>query len=303
MRILFTGANGQLGHEIKRAAQKKALLAVGLTRHELDITQPESIRAAISKINPAVIINCAAYTAVDQAESEPEPAFAVNQHGPAQLAKACSDHDIAFIHISTDYVFDGRKDSAYVENDPICPMGIYGQSKAAGETQIAQLIKKYIIIRTSWLYGCKGNNFVKTMLRLGRIKDRIGVVDDQFGTPTHACDLAEAILTVASNILKDDFSQWGIYHFANQGIVSWYEFAKNIFEIVSEKMELKLTKLDPLTTDQYPTTAVRPEYSVLSVKKISQQFGIDPPFYLESLKEMLARLLAKSDCSDYDKCS
>jgi dTDP-4-dehydrorhamnose reductase len=294
MRILFTGANGQLGHEIKRAAIKKELWAVGLTHHELDITQPESINAVISKINPTVIINCAAYTAVDQAESEPEPAFAVNQHGPAQLAKACSDHNIAFIHISTDYVFDGRKDSAYVENDPICPIGIYGQSKAAGEAQIAQLIKKYIIIRTSWLYGCHGNNFVKTMIRLGRTKDRIGVVDDQFGSPTHAADLAEAVLTVACNILQDDFSQWGIYHFANQGIVSWYEFAKNIFEIISKKMELKLTKLDPLTTDQYPTVAVRPEYSVLSVKKISQQFGINPPFYLDSLKEMLARMLAES---------
>ena len=294
MKILYTGADGQLGHEIKRAAQKKALLAVGLTRHELDITQPESIRAAISKINPAVIINCAAYTAVDQAESEPEPAFAVNQHGPAQLAKACSDHDIAFIHISTDYVFDGRKDSAYVENDPICPMGIYGQSKAAGETQIAQLIKKYIIIRTSWLYGCHGNNFVKTMIRLGCTKDRIGVVDDQFGSPTHAADLAEAILIVVCNIFQYDFPPWGIYHFANQGIISWYEFAKNIFEIISKKMELKLTKLDPLTTDQYPTAAVRPKYSVLSVKKISRQFGINPPFYLDSLKEMLARLLAES---------
>jgi dTDP-4-dehydrorhamnose reductase len=291
MKILFCGANGQLGHEIKRAAFKREFSAEGLTRQELDITQPDSIKAAILRSNPTIIINCAAYTAVDKAESEPELAFAVNQEGPAHLAKVCSDHDIALIHISTDYVYDGTKNSAYLESDSVAPINVYGKSKAAGESKIVIGLKKHIIIRTSWLYGCHGNNFVKTMLRLGCERDQIGVVDDQFGCPTHAADLAEVALTVANDISRGNFSRWGIYHFASRGIVSWYEFAKSIFEIAGKSIDLKLTELTPLTTDQYPTAAVRPAYSVLGVKKIRQEFGIDPPFYLNSLKEMLSRLL------------
>jgi dTDP-4-dehydrorhamnose reductase len=291
MKILFTGANGQLGHEIKRAALKREISVEGLTRQKLDITQPDSIKAAILRCNPTIVINCAAYTAVDKAENEPELAFAVNQDGPAYLAKVCSDHDIALIHISTDYVYDGSKNSAYLESDSIAPINVYGKSKAAGESKIVLGLKKHIIIRTSWLYGCHGNNFVKTMLRLGREREQIGVVDDQFGCPTHAVDLAEVILTVASVISKGDFSGWGIYHFANRGIVSWYEFAKAIFEIAGKSIDLKLTQLNALTTDQYPTAAARPVYSVLSVKKIRQEFGIDPPFYLNSLKEMMSLLL------------
>lgn len=294
MNILYTGANGQLGRELKRAAQKRALSAVGLSRADLDITEPDAIQAAISSYDPTVIINCAAYTAVDRAESESELAFAVNRDGPAHLARTCAVNDIVLIHISTDYVFDGSKESAYLESDPVCPINLYGEGKAAGERMIAQNLIRHIIIRTSWLYGCHGNNFVKTMLRLGREREEIGVVDDQFGCPTHAADLAEAALTVVNTASKPDFSQWGIYHFADQGIVSWYEFAKAIFAYAQKHTNLKLTRLKALTTDQYPTTAARPQYSVLGITKISRQFGIDPPFYRNSLEKMLTRLFSNS---------
>ena len=292
MKILYTGANGQLGHELHRAAQRRKLSVVGMTRTDLDITQPNAISAAIATHQPTVIINCAAYTAVDKAEAESDLAFAVNRDGPAHLAEICRTHHIALIHISTDYVFDGTKQAAYLESDPICPINLYGQSKAAGEILIAQNLTRHIIIRTAWLYGEHGYNFVKTMLRLGCERDEIGVVDDQFGSPTYAADLAETALTVAAAVQEETFCQWGIYHFANQGMISWYQFAKAIFEYAAPYLDLKLNRLNALTTDQYPTIAVRPEYSVLSSAKISRQFGVDPPFYRDSLEKMLARVLS-----------
>lgn len=294
MKILYTGANGQLGREIEKAALNRDVPAVGFSHQELDITRPDEIKRAIAAIKPTLIVNCAAYTAVDKAESEPEQAFAINRDGPAHLADICSADDVALIHISTDYVFDGNKKSAYVESDPICPINVYGESKAAGESEIIRRTGNHIIIRTSWVYGCNGNNFVKTMLRLGRERDRIGVVDDQFGSPTYAADLAEAVLVVANAVSQGNFSHWGVYHFANQGVVSWYKFAQAIFEITEKSMELKLNRLAPLTTAQYPTAAKRPIYSVLNTQKISRQFAIDPPFYRSSLERMLNQLLTGS---------
>ncbi len=295
MKILYTGADGQLGYEIKLATEKEGLSAIGITLNELDIAQAESVKRFVADSTPDLVINCAAYTAVDQAEKEAELAYAVNRDGAAHLAEACAVQNIPLIHISTDYVFDGAKQSAYLESDATAPANIYGKSKAAGEEKVSEILPRHIILRTSWLYGCYGNNFVKTMLRLGREREHIGVVDDQFGCPTHAADLAAATVTIANAIFKKDFSNWGIYHYCNQGIVSWYEFAKTIFEIARPNIPLKLKHLEALTTDQYPTPAARPIYSVLDVKKIGQVFGIDPPFYRSSLETMLSQLFAVSD--------
>ncbi len=290
MNILVTGRNGQVGWELVRRGEKYGVSVVGLTRQELDICDDEAVRRALQDHKPNVLINAAAYTAVDRAESDSEEAFRVNRDGVACLAKACVAANVPFIHVSTDYVFDGKSSIPYLENDPVSPLGVYGRSKEAGEQEIRSLCEKHIILRTAWVYGVHGNNFVKTMLRLGRERDEIGVVADQFGCPTFAGSLAEAILAISERIVKQETQQWGTYHFCGNEVLSWYDFAKQIFDIADRRTSLQLKKLKPITTAEYPTPAQRPPNSGLDCSLVKKTFGLTVPPWKAALQEMLNEL-------------
>jgi dTDP-4-dehydrorhamnose reductase len=288
MVVLVTGSNGQLGQALQSiSGNYPEVQFVFSTSKELDITNKDSVKAVFEKEKPNFCINAAAYTAVDKAESEPENAYSINVIGAKNLAEACRDFNAALLHISTDFVFDGSKTVPYLETDPTNPKGIYGQTKLDGEKAIQEILEAHFIIRTSWLYSDFGNNFKKTMLRLAGERSSLGVVSDQIGTPTHAVDLAEALLKMilfSSNQLKSENlnlqSAYGIYHFSNEGSASWYDFAKKIFEI--NKVEIDL---QPILTTQFPTPAQRPEYSVLDKSKIKKVFGITIKDWEDSLSE------------------
>jgi len=239
----------------------------------------------------SVVINAAAYTAVDQAESEPEFAFAVNKQGPANLATLCNYHGIPLIHISTDYVFDGTKNKAYEESDPVSPVGAYSHSKAQGEKEIIKQATKYIIIRTAWLYGVQGNNFVNTMLRLGRERKELKVVNDQKGCPTYAQDLAAAVLSICQQLQPgEETALWGIYHYCGKGDTTWYEFALAIVKEASQRSSLKVLRVLPIQTSDYPTPAKRPMWSVMDCSKIKDTFDIKPKKWEKSLAIMIEKL-------------
>ncbi|MCY7384285.1 MAG: dTDP-4-dehydrorhamnose reductase [Microcoleus sp. CAN_BIN18] len=287
MKILLAGGSGQLAQELQ-----PILLSVGeaiaVDRTRLDLSQPESIRQAMADIQPDLVVNAGAYTAVDKAESEPELARAVNGIAPGILAEECEKLGASLIHFSTDYVFDGSKSSAYLETDSTNPLGIYGKSKLAGEEAIRQAGSRHIIIRTAWVYGnCGKGNFVKTMLRLGKEREEIRVVADQIGSPSWTADLAAATAHIIPGIGLEDF---GTYHYTNSGVCSWYDFAIAIFE-EAEKLgfPLKVQRVIPITTVEYPTPAKRPAFSVLSTVKISALLGTYPPHWRQGLRQMLAR--------------
>ncbi|HUU42088.1 MAG TPA: dTDP-4-dehydrorhamnose reductase [Desulfatiglandales bacterium] len=286
MGILVIGANGQLGWELCSKAKKHDLDIEPLDLPEFDIADPSAINTKITPFDISLIINASAYTAVDQAESKQEIAFAVNRDGPARLSSYCAKHTIPLIHISTDYVFDGSKKGPYLENDPVAPLGVYGKSKAAGETEVRNL-REHIIVRTAWLYGLHGNNFVKTMLRLGKNTEILRVVADQYGCPTYAADLAEAVLTIASKIIEGGSIAWGTYHYCGKGRTSWHGFAEKIFELAKKYDSLKVKNVVPITTKDYPTPAKRPANSVLECSLITKQFGIMPRDWQESLAKMI----------------
>jgi dTDP-4-dehydrorhamnose reductase len=278
--ILVTGGNGQLASCIKDVEKQYDDLNVIYTDHlELDICNLNQIQTFF-KSNPQIdyCINCAAYTAVDKAETEAEKAFEINATGAKNLAQVCNDHDAILIHVSTDFVFDGEKNEPYTETDVANPISVYGASKLQGEVEIQQALKEYFIIRTSWLYSEYGNNFMKTMLRLAETRDGISVVSDQIGTPTYAGDLAEIII----QIINIKTEKYGIYHYSNEGVASWYEFAKEIFKLTENKI-----KVNPIPSIEYLTPAKRPKYSVLDKKKIIDVFKIDIPFWRESLKKVI----------------
>lgn len=274
IKVLVTGANGQLGHCIKDIQKKNSHLSFVYTDHkELDICDEKSVNQFFKEQEPIhYCVNCAAYTAVDKAEEEEELAFKVNAEGPKNLAIACKEHGTVLIHISTDFVFDGKKSTPYLETDEPNPISVYGASKLQGEIEVQNLLKEYFIIRTSWLYSEYGNNFLKTMLRLAETRDEISVVRDQIGSPTYAGDLAEFILKI---ILANNKS-FGIYHYSNEGAISWYDFAKAIFE--ESKIDLKV---NAISTSEYPTLAKRPIYSVMDKGKIISFCNI--PFWRDSL--------------------
>ena len=273
MRILITGARGQLGRSVVAAAVKRGIDTVALGRRQMDITRAENINRGIEISLPDLVVNCAAYTAVDQAEREAALAFAVNHDGPSHLADACSKYAIPLIHISTDYVFDGRKQGPYDETDPICPLNVYGQSKAAGESEILKRTDRYLILRTAWVFGAHGNNFVKTMLRLGCERETLRVVDDQIGCPTFTGSLAEAIMRIAAHHRRRNDIDWGIYHYGGQPPISWHGFAQQIFQTARKAgFPLKLKRLEAISTDQYPTAAKRAANSVLDNRKIERSF-------------------------------
>ncbi|MBU0633412.1 dTDP-4-dehydrorhamnose reductase [bacterium] len=278
--ILVTGSNGQLGSEIKTLHADYAYNFFFTDKNELDITNQSAIENFIDKNDINVIINCAAYTAVDKAETDIELADKINHLAVKNLALTCKEKDLQLIHISTDYVFDGKNYRPYTEDDKTAPQSVYGSSKLAGENaMLHNNPKNSIIIRTSWVYSSFGANFVKTMLRLGKEKERLGVIYDQVGTPTYARDLAKTILDILPKIKNEDVS---IYNYSNEGVLSWYDFAKEI---------MRMAKLDciiyPIETKEYPTPASRPHYSLLNKSKIKNEFCIAIPFWKESLNECL----------------
>ena len=290
MKILVTGSNGQLGWEICRQGKASGFLIIPLDIPEFDITDQDQVKDAVSKADPDLVVNAAAYTAVDKAESEKDLAFSVNSDGPSYLAVACHKRHIPLIHISTDYVFDGCKDGPYCEMDQVSPIGIYGISKAMGEEKIRRTLEEHIIIRTAWLYGVHGSNFVKTMLKLGKEREEIRVVADQYGCPTFAADLAGAILDIAARINKDQRNSWGTYHYCGGGSTTWFNFASKIFEIAKLYEEFKIKKVIPIKTSEYPTAATRPMNSIMDCSLLEKEFLITQPSWEDSLASMLVRL-------------
>ncbi len=290
MKILLIGANGQLGWELEQQAYRNGFHIISLDLPGFDITSKDAVEKAVETSEASVVVNASAYTAVDKAESERELAFAVNGEGPGLLALSCDRAGIPLIHVSTDYVFDGSKDTLYAESDPISPIGVYGKSKAEGEAKVSAYLREHIILRTAWLYGVHGNNFVKTMLGLGRDKDMIRVVSDQYGCPTFAGDLADAVLAIALAIQKKAPVKWGTYHYCGEGVTSWHGFALEIFERAGEYEALAVKTVEPITTEEYPTPARRPANSSLDCRLIGEAFGIHTKPWEGSLAKMIKRL-------------
>ena len=286
MVVLVTGANGQLGQAIQFVARNYPNIHfVFCSSSDLDITDKQNCDSIFNKEKPDFCINAAAYTAVDKAESEPEIAHLINCIGAKNLAEACKNFNTKLIHISTDFVFDGSKNSPYNETDLPNPKGVYGQTKLEGEIAIQEVFDAYFIIRTSWVYSQFGNNFMKTMLRLASERTSLNIVNDQIGTPTNAIDLAQAIIKIATSCHAElvSASSYGIYNFSNEGQCSWFDFAKKIFEINDVEIDLK-----PIPTTQFPTPAERPKYSVLDKTKIKNAFGISiKPWELQIQKSIL----------------
>ena len=288
--ILIVGTNGQLGWELVRQSRKLGLEVHTLDYPGIDIGDESSVRSCLAPLPVKMVLNAAAYTAVDRAESEPEAAFAVNREGPKNLAVYCRGLRIPLIHISTDYVFDGTKKGAYEEDDPVAPIGAYGRSKEAGEAEVRALLESHLIIRTAWLYGAHGQNFVRTMLKLGRERKSLRVVADQWGCPTYAADLAAAVLMIVGEYMGGGEIPWGTYHYCGAGETSWHGFAEAIFEHARRHVGFVVKEITPITTAEHPTSAKRPANSVLDCSKIERHFGIRPRSWQESLAEMVDRV-------------
>jgi dTDP-4-dehydrorhamnose reductase len=290
MKILVTGAYGQLGNEIKELSVNYQDWQFFFTDADsVDITNKQEVNVFFRQNNPDFVVNCAAYTAVDKAESDEETAQKVNALAPEILAGAANRQNAGFIHISTDYVFNGNSFLPYTENDPVKPLGVYGRTKQEGEKRSLNLNQKTIIVRTSWLYSSFGNNFVKTMLRLGQERDLLKVVYDQIGTPTFAHDLAEAILHIIKYCAEQpDKCSSGIYHYSNEGVASWYDFAQAIFELAQINCNVL-----PVLSEEFPTLAKRPHFSVLNKSKIKTTFNLKIPYWKDSLKICINKLQKK----------
>ena len=284
-RILLIGSQGQIGSELRQSLTGLGELTA-LNRQDLDLSESGAVSQAIAQIRPDVIINAAAYTAVDKAETEKELAFVVNTIAPKVMAESAAKLNAKLLHISTDYVFDGQQNTPYTEQDPPNPLGCYGQSKLAGEAHIRQNCDRHIILRTAWVYGVYGQgNFVKTMLRLGKEHETISVVYDQVGSPTWAKDIADFMV----HLLQSDTV--GTYHFTNSGLASWFDFAVAIFEEARKiGFPLKVEQVLPIPTSAYPTPAQRPAYSVLANQKITDLVKRVSPYWRHSLREMLQQL-------------
>lgn len=282
MNILITGCNGQLGNEMQLLEKENPQHTYFNTDvAELDITDQQAIERFVDENAIDGIVNCAAYTAVDKAEANVILCQLLNAEAPAYLAHAVGRRGGWMIQISTDYVFDGTKHTPYVEDDDTCPNSVYGRTKLVGEINVQKLCERSMIIRTAWLYSTFGNNFVKTMIRLGNEKPELGVIFDQIGTPTYARDLARVIMTAVNQGIRP-----GIYHFSNEGVTSWYDFTKAIHRLAG----ITTCRVRPLHTAEYPTPAARPHYSVLDKTKIKQTYGIDIPYWEESLADCIEHI-------------
>lgn len=290
--ILLIGSNGQLGTELQNFLSSNYQV-IAVTRPEIDLTQTDNLRKIIRETQPEIIINAAAYTAVDKAETEPEMATAINTTAPQIIAEESQKLGSFLIHFSTDYVFNGNSNYPYQESDITNPVSVYGQTKLAGEIAIQKACSQYMILRTAWVYGTYGkSNFVKTMLRLGKERPEVRVVADQIGSPTWAQDIALTITQIIPQLTSEIA---GIYHYTNSGVASWYDFATAIFE-EAEKLgfPLKINQVIPITTPEYPTPAKRPAYSVLACQKISKILGTHPPHWRQRLILMLKELQKKA---------
>lgn len=284
--ILLTGANGQLGSEIRKTAQSYPQFTIFPTDvNTLNVCLKPEIEQFISDNKIDCIINCAAYTAVDKAESDIAACYELNCNAVRHIAEAAKDN-VKIIHISTDYVFDGLSNTPIKETDPPRPQSVYGKSKYEGEQILNAIHPENIIIRTAWLYSAFGNNFVKTMIRLGREQNSINVVNDQFGTPTYAADIAQTIMNIIAFAGKNNIFPKGTYHYTNEGICTWYDFCLKIHELAA----ITTCRVNPVPTSDYPTAAVRPRYSVLDKTKIKKTFGIEIPEWEESLKKCIKLL-------------
>ncbi len=292
-RILLIGNTGQLGQELQQTLiSYEDIIAVG--RPTIDLAQADTLRHLIREVQPQLIINAAAYTAVDKAETETELATAINATAPGVLAQESQKLGAFLIHISTDYVFDGHQSHPYQESDLTNPLSVYGQSKLAGEQAIHENCDRHLILRTSWVYGTYGkSNFVKTMLRLGAEREEIRVVADQIGSPTWTGDIASAIAGLIAQLQRPDLSK--TYHYTNSGVASWYDFAVAIFEEAQQRsFPLKVQRVIPITTADYPTPAQRPPYSVLSCAKIAKVLETPAPHWRHGLRQMLAELYTRN---------
>jgi len=283
INILITGSNGQLGSEIKELSSEYNYNFFFTNKEELDISDKKSVQEFVTSKSINAIINCAAYTAVDKAEDDEINADKINHLAVKNLAQISKDRNIQLIHVSTDYVFDGENFQPYNENDLTNPTGVYGKTKLDGENAMQSINPlNSIIIRTSWVYSSFGNNFVKTMLRLGQERDSLGVIFDQVGTPTYARDLAKAILDIMTTIINERVE---IYNYSNEGVLSWYDFAKEIMKMAN--IECQVT---PIETKEYPTPCTRPHYSLLNKAKIKKEFNVTIPYWKDSLSECLQTL-------------
>lgn len=283
--ILVTGGNGQLASCIKDIVkEQKELIFKFASSDDLDVTNFNAVERYFKSNNISHCINCAAYTAVDNSESNQEIAEKINVKGAKNLATICKTFNSILIHISTDFVFDGTQTKPYKENDKVNPISIYGLTKLQGELTIVEHLERNIILRTSWLYSEHGQNFLKTMLRLGSERDSLSVVADQIGTPTYAGDLAKVIVAIVGK----EKPMFGTYHYSNEGIASWYDFAKAIFDISNIKIDLL-----PIKTEAYPTPAKRPMFSVLDKSKIKNDMGLEIPYWRDSLKGCLLNMKSK----------
>jgi dTDP-4-dehydrorhamnose reductase len=283
--IIVFGASGQLGNCLKKAAGERRVDYIHfLPEDEANILREDLLDIVFEKYKPTFAINCAAYTAVDKAEDDVDLARAINKNGAANLAKQCKTYGSALVQISTDFIFKGDIALPLTEEAPAEPISVYGVTKLEGEQAIAEILDEYYTIRTSWLYSEYGNNFVKTMLKLGAERDMLKIIADQVGTPTYAIDLAGAIL----DIIISGKKEYGIYHYSNEGVTSWYDFAKGIFDISGTDV-----KVLPIRTSEFPTKAQRPAYSVMDKAKIKATFDIEIPYWRDSLKICIERLAAE----------
>ncbi|MEA5404572.1 dTDP-4-dehydrorhamnose reductase [Arcicella sp. DC2W] len=286
MNILVFGGVGQLGQCLKKVADTRKIEGlIYLDEVQGNIVDTALLKSLFEQYQPQYVINCAAYTAVDKAEDEVDLSRLINKTGAENIANACVEHNTILIHISTDFVFEGNVPKALNEEDVAEPINVYGLTKLEGEQAIAQITNQYFTLRTSWLYSEFANNFVKTMLRLGKERDELGVIIDQVGSPTYAVDLAGCILEIITS--KSD--AYGLYHYSNEGVTSWYDFAKAIFELSNCPVKVK-----PLKTIEYPTKATRPTYSVMDKSKIKSSLGIEIPYWRDSLAICIKVLSAKS---------
>jgi len=289
MKILITGANGQLGHSTQLTLQDKGVHTIGIGRKQLDFSQPEHVAEYIAAQRADWVINCAAYTQVDKAEEDSDLAFRINRDAAKAVAEGVQSYTGRLLQVSTDFIFDGTQSHPYREDDRANPLGVYGQSKWEGEQAVLEILPTATILRTAWVYGVHGNNFVKTILRLASERDELGIIDEQVGSPSSTVDISQAMYALIEKECA------GVYHFTNEGVTSWYDFAlAAINEAKSLGFKFKLKRINPIPASAYPTPAARPSYSVLSKEKIRAVLDYDIPHWQDSLRTMLERLKSTS---------
>jgi len=290
MKILLLGAGGQLGNTFIDVANKNNIDITAFNRSELDITDANALETVFTGIKPDFVVNAAAYTAVDKAETEHDQAFLINETGPKNIALACAKFDATLIHISTDYVFNGEKQSAFREDDITDPINAYGLSKWRGEEAVRNTLNKHIILRVSWVFGLHGNNFVKTMLQLAKERAELNIVGDQYGCPTATESISKVILTIIEQLNNGKDDVYGTYHYCDKPVTNWYEFAQQIFAEAEEYGQLKLTKTNKISTKQYTTPAKRPRNSEMDCSLIKKTFGIEQYDWQQALNKVIKEL-------------